>query len=439
MRITISDIQNAINSATKGREKRSDVVKFMASYADNVGLIYSKIADGSFMELVEYRKMTIENNNGTVRHVLSPKLFTLILQHLCCNLLLPYYNAADVHIGLNCKEECGITAKRRCNSVLKRMKHIFYDLRQDTHLLCIDQRKCYNHVKIKVFRKALKYIDIPKWLNDFACEICFCNGQLPIGTPTSPLVHHIIMLKYDKFLLSLSNHVVRYADNTYISFQCAEDANAALWRIKNFWWYELGMRAKRHTAKIYDINKSRVDICGYVIKRNVSKTIIDHNKGYTIIRRSTFRNAQKSSDRNWGSYFGLLKNADCFSVMCKIEKEMKLSQLTDKIKINRSLDADPIPIKQLAENGIVFNIHNYDLRYKGNKPDWIKCLISVDENGRDRAYEFHGSYLGIAEFIAACETAYGKDSILPIEDVEVENRCGYVFKNSTNVIKYINQ
>lgn len=437
MRITISDIHNAIGSATKGREKRSDVVEFMASYADNVDLIFSKIADGTFMELVEYRKMTIVNNNNSVRHVLSPRLFALILQHLCCNLLLPYYKAADVHIGLNCKDGCGITAKRRRNSVLKRMKRVFYDFRQDTHLLCIDQRKCYDHMKVKVFRKALKYIDVPKWLNDFACEICFCKGQLPIGTPTSPLVHHIIMAKYDKFLISMSSHVVRYADNTFIAFRSAEEANAALWRIKNFWWYELGVRAKRHTAQIYNIDKSAVDICGYVINRNVGMAVVDHNKGYTTVRKSTFRNAQKSTVKNWGSYFGLLKNADCFSAMCKIENDMKLSQLTDKIKITRNLDADPIPIKTLAENGTKFTIHDYDVRFKQNKPDWIKCLIGISEDNKEKAYEFHGSYAGIANFIVACEAEFGKANMLPIEDVEVENRCGYVFKNSTNVIKYI--
>ena len=30
-----------------------------------------------------------------------------------------------------------------------------------------------------------------------------------------------------------------------------------------------------------------------------------------------------------------------------------------------------------------------------------------------------------------------KDAILPITDVEIENRCGYVFKGSTNRLEYI--
>lgn len=439
MNIQLSDIHKAIESATKTRQKRYDVVRFMNSYADNVACISSKLTDESYMDLVEYREMTIVNNDTKVRHIHSPRLYTLILQHLCRNLLLPYYEAVDIHIGLNCKDRCGITAKEKRKSVLKRAKLIFYDLRDYSHILCIDQRKCYDHIKVKTFRKALKYIGVPKWLNDFACTICFYNGRLPIGTPTSPLVHHIIMVKYDKFLLSISGQVIRYADNTFIAFKNAEDANTALWRIKNFWWYELGMRAKKNTAHIFDINKHPIDICGYVIKRIPNKTIVSHNKGVTTVRSSIFKHANKSTQRNWGSYFGILKSADCFNAMRKIENDMKLSQLTDKIKINRSLDADPKLIKDLAENGTVFTIYDYDLRYRGKSPDWIKCLIGVDEDGRERAYEFHGSYSGIAEFIATCEATYGKEALLPIEAAEVENRCGYVLKDSTNVIKYIEQ
>lgn len=40
-------------------------------------------------------------------------------------------------------------------------------------------------------------------------------------------------------------------------------------------------------------------------------------------------------------------------------------------------------------------------------------------------------------FISKCELTYGKDAILPITDVEIENRCGYVFKGSTNRLEYI--
>ena len=51
--------------------------------------------------------------------------------------------------------------------------------------------------------------------------------------------------------------------------------------------------------------------------------------------------------------------------------------------------------------------------------------------------EFHGNYQGIIRFLLAAERAFGKDAILPLEEVEIENQCGYIFKGSTNQLTYI--
>lgn len=121
---------------------------------------------------------------------------------------------------------------------------------------------------------------------------------------------------------------------------------------------------------------------------------------------------------------------------------MKLRELTRKIKIDRSMDAKNIDVKDLI--GTKFTIYNYDIRYNSQKePNWIKCLVGVNETidgiptGRVMAREFHGNYQNIIQFLLLCERQYDKDTMLPIEDVEIENQCGYIFKNSTNQIKYI--
>ena len=106
------------------------------------------------------------------------------------------------------------------------------------------------------------------------------------------------------------------------------------------------------------------------------------------------------------------------------------------------MDAKNIDVKDLI--GTKFTIYNYDIRYNSQKePNWIKCLVGVNETidgiptGRVMAREFHGNYQNIIQFLLLCERQYGKDTMLPIEDVEIENQCGYIFKNSTNQIKYI--
>ena len=106
------------------------------------------------------------------------------------------------------------------------------------------------------------------------------------------------------------------------------------------------------------------------------------------------------------------------------------------------MDARNIDIKGLIDKK--FSVLDYDIRRdnKGN-PNWIKCLIGIDEvvdgvlTGKIEARAFHGNYQGIINFVLACEAKYGKSVILPIEDVEIENQCGYIFKDSTNQLKYI--
>ena len=39
--------------------------------------------------------------------------------------------------------------------------------------------------------------------------------------------------------------------------------------------------------------------------------------------------------------------------------------------------------------------------------------------------------------MVACEKEFGKRNLLPLEDVEIENQCGYIFKGSTNQLTYI--
>lgn len=175
-----------------------------------------------------------------------------------------------------------------------------------------------------------------------------------------------------------SSFSLRYADDNFLAFYTKEDANAAKWRIKNYWWYELKIRSKRHTCIITDMDRP-LDFCGYVFHRN-NKGVSEHNKGYVTIRKRVAKDAKK----------------------CITNENNK------------------------------------------NEPNWIKCLIGIPETnkegiptGRKLAREFHGNYQGIVNFISKCELTYGKDAILPITDVEIENRCGYVFKGSTNRLEYI--
>lgn len=438
--LSISDVEQAARRASRGHSGKPDVADFHADFEGNCRKLYGALKDGSWTSLLSYRRMEKVNNNGKRRRIDSPSFVTRVYQHLMLNLLEPVYGRKDNLNGLNCKKGCGITASDRRRSVIRRLKHAFYD-RRDLHwCLVIDQRKCYEHITEKSARKALKRLVADPWLVDFAVGVSFVGGRLPIGTPASPFIHHAVMLGFDHWVKTFAPLSVRYADDNFIAFPTREEAQAAKWRIRNYWWYGLGMRAKRHTVTVRSMD-GPADFCGYVFRRNPHT---GHDKGYVRIRRSIAGRARKCRNgKSWASYFGLMKHADCYRLMQKIEEKMKLTELTRKIRIDRRMDARHIDVKDLC--GEKFSIYDYEIRYDSKKePNWIKCLIGVEEfqdgqpTGKTLAYEFHGNYQGIVQFILACEREYGRQALLPLEEMEIENQCGYIFKGSTNQLTYIN-
>lgn len=381
--VSLDDIREACEAAFKNHSKKNDVVNFNSDFDGNSLKLYEWYLDGTYVSKIKYRKLVKENKNGKVREINSPDLTTRIYQHLVLVKLGPLYYEKDNMNGLNCKPGFGITASSKSRSLIKKMKHVYYDRLDLKYCLVIDQRKCYNHVKDKVFRKVLKNFISNKKFIDFVIDVSFVSGELPIGTPTSPFIHHLLMKDFDDLAKRIAPFSLRYADDNFLAFYTKEDANTA---------------------------------------KDAKKCI---------------------TNESWSSYFGLLKHCDSYSLMSKIENIMKLRDLTSTIRIDKKMDADNIDVKNLE--GIVFDIVNYEIRSNNkNEPNWIKCLIGIPETnkegiptGRKLAREFHGNYQGIVNFISKCELTYGKDAILPITDVEIENRCGYVFKGSTNRLEYI--
>lgn len=466
--LTLDDIKEAARRAFESHDGESVVIQFAKKFDENCLALYMALRDGTYVDLIGYRKMKKKNSNGKLRDIDSPTLVTRIYEYVFINVMEPHYYSKDNWNGLNCKKGCGITSLNPSKSVIHRLKSVFYDRLDIKYALVIDQRQCYAHIRPSVFRKAMKnLVDDTKFI-DFAIKVSFVNKKLPIGTPSSPLIHHIVMYEFDKWVKELSNVTVRYADNNFIGFRTLEEANTAKWRVKNYWWYKLQIRAKRHDTQIVPLSKP-LDFCGYVLHRNdLAKNM--HNKGYMTVRKSTVERAKKcKSDESWASYFGIMKHSDSYNLMVAIQDKMKLSDLTSKIKIDRGIDAENIAIDELI--GQTFSIYDYDLRYKeepkekekgkGRKsaspsaslvpsenktPNWIKCLIGIPEldaegkpTKRKKAFEFHGGYSSLCQFVDLCEKQYTKQDMLPIDDVEIENSCGYIFKGSTNKTEYINE
>lgn len=438
---TFEEILKAIDKAAVGHRRKTEIRAMLANREEYAQQILSDISDGSYQGKLSYRSMIKVNSNGKRRDILSPSLYTRVLQLVWMGRIQPIYDAHDNHVGLNCKKGCGMTATRRNRSALHQLKHLMYDRRDLQYGLVIDQRQCYAHITRKVMRRKLHKLCKDKWLNNFGMSVIFTpDGQFPIGTPSSPLAHHILMMDFDHACHSLAPVVIRYADNVLLVAQTKEELQTAKWRIKNWWWYDLGIRAKRQDTRIFPLSEG-VDFCGYVVHRNPKHRVCCHDKGYTTLRRLTAKRIRHcDNNKSWASYFGIARHADAYNLITETEQRMRLQELSERIRISRKMDAQHIDVKELADNGIRFTIHDYEIRRdRDGNPNWIKCLIGIEEpaTGRKAAREFHGSYSCIIQAMDLWEQSFGRENILPIEDVTIENQCGYIFRGSTNQIKYI--
>lgn len=443
MTVTEDIVRAAMSNAAKGHSNKDEVGRMLNNADAYAKSVVASIASGEYRKHLKYRKLTKQNPNGKKRHIDSPLLFTFVLQHLFILMAKPYYDWHDNKNGINCKPGCGITSSDKANSVIHRLKHLVYDRRDLNYCLIVDQRKCYEHISPKIFRRAMRRLTADRDLIEFGIDVSFVDGHLPIGTPTSPLLHHIVMLEFDQWSKQAAPFSMRYADDCIFATYTKGEANELKWRVQNHWWYELQIRAKASAIRLQPLDKE-VSFCGYVVRRNPDKGVADHNKGYTTLRQNIRARASRCrKDDSWASYYGLLRHADGYNLMKKIEEKMKLRQLTEKIRINRSMDAPNINPRDLA--GKQFTIYDYDIKSdsKGT-PNWIKCLIGIEEKdeegnqtGRMKAFEFHGSYMYIVEFMTMAERTFGKKNMLPLEEMEIENQCGYIFKGSTNQMEYI--
>lgn len=456
---TMKTVEAAELAALKGRAGSRDGREWLSRKTEN----RRELLDGALRLTLspEFRQLEKTNNNGKVRQIDAPTLKTLVMQHLWIELVMPFYMDAEPGVGRNCLEGRGVTSDKREGSILKEAKRLFYDRRELHFLACADQRQCYQRLTARTYRLGMKVLrdrvlskTIPekagetvafwRWLIDLGEQVSFIDGRLPIGTPTSPLIHHIAMLPFDLWLTENFPWAVRYADNVWVATESRHEAQQALWRIRQFWWYVYGLRAKRQGDGVLPIDGRGADLCGFVVQRFPGKSATDHDKGLTRMRPATLHRAVRCrSDESWAAYFGLMKHADCFGIMQETERRMKLTELTKRVRIDREMDARHIDMKDLE--GQVHNVYRYEIRRGKEGDNWMKALIGIPEvdaqtgapTGRVRAYEYHGNYQGIIRWLRELERA-GID-FMPIEEGRIVNECGYIYEGSTNQMEFIEE
>lgn len=437
--ITEETVKEAFKKASKGRSKKPAVVEFRKDLDANCNALADIINQGKVAEHVRYLRLKRKNNNGKWRDIDAPTFLALVLQHVWLLLTKPLYMAKETGIARNCIEGRGILSDDIDTGLLKPMRRLFYDYRQYTHLVLIDERKCYEHTTVKAYRKGMKLIGADRKLIDFGEAVGFVRGILPIGTPTSPLMHHIAVFPFDLWVNDNYPQALRYADNVFVPVTSLEEGQQAMWRIKMFWWYELRVRAKSKEQRVISIDSKPVDICGFRLSRLIPRSD-NHGKGLTHIRKSIYHNAiHAETAASFASYFGILQNADCFESLENKCEEMKLNELTSRCKLKRDMDAEVYEPKDVLDLEL-FDIIDYEIRHdKDGNDNWVNLFCGKKKDGSTKlkAFSFHGNMPCIYNWLRMIEKSFGDRSFLPIEDARLIKRRGYLLDGTAEIIEEI--
>lgn len=437
--ITEETVKEAFKKASKGRSKKPVVVEFRKDLDANCSALADIINQCKVAEHVRYLRLKRKNNNGKWRDIDAPTFMTLVLQHVWLLLTKPLYMAKETGIARNCIEGRGILSDDIDTGLLKPMRRLFYDYRQYTHLVLIDERKCYEHTTVKAYRKGMKLIGADRKLIDFGEAVGFVRGILPIGTPTSPLMHHIAVFPFDLWVNDNYPQALRYADNVFVPVTSLEEGQQAMWRIKMFWWYELRVRAKSKEQRVISIDSKPVDICGFRLSRLIPRSD-NHGKGLTHIRKSIYHNAiHAETAASFASYFGILQNADCFESLENKCEEMKLNELTSRCKLKRDMDAEVYEPKDVLDLEL-FDIIDYEIRHdKDGNDNWVNLFCGKKKDGSTKlkAFSFHGNMPCIYNWLRMIEKSFGDRSFLPIEDARLIKRRGYLLDGTAEIIEEI--
>ena len=438
--VTEEIVKAAYHNASKNRTTKPVVIEFGKHLTENCRLIADIINQGKVAEHVKYLQLRRKNANGKWRDIDAPVFFTLVMQHVWILLTKPLYMAKETGIARNCIEGRGILSDDIDKGLLKPTRRLFYDQREYTHLVLIDERKCYEHTTVKAYRKGMKLIGAGRKLIDFGEAVGFVRGILPIGTPTSPLMHHIAMIPFDLWAKDNYPEVIRYADNVFVPVHSPEEGEQAMWRIKMFWWYVLGVRSKSTEQRVVRIDHKPVDICGFRLSRLTPRRR-NHGKGLTKIRKSIYHNAMHAETAaSFASYFGILQNADCYHALTIKCEQMKLSDLTERCKLKRDMDAEVYEPKEVLDIDC-FDIINYEIRQdkKDGSDNWINLFCGIRKEGKKRlrAFSFHGNMPCIYNWLRLIERSYGDRSFLPIEDARLINRRGYMLDGTFELIEEV--
>lgn len=302
---TLDNFKQAYKNAIKGK-RRYEEVKFIEKYGPEKYLseLLEEVKENKY-RVSKYHVFT-RVTGGKEREIWKLPMRDRIVQHAIMIYIEPIFRETFVVDTFSSIKGRGI------HGALKRIKR---DIRKNsyTYYLKLDIKKCYPSLDQSILKKKLarKFKD-KKLLNLLYIIIDSCDKGVPIGNYTSQYFNNFYFSDLDHWLKEQKRikSYYRYCDDMIILSTQKSYLRNIFYEIREQ-IDKLNVQLKQN-YQIYNIDIKSIDFLGYKIREKYTK-IRKHIKG-NFEHKTSIMNLSNLTDKDiniLGSYWGILKHADC--------------------------------------------------------------------------------------------------------------------------------
>lgn len=308
--ISTENLLSAWREFLCGKLKKSDVREFSAHLLENILLLHSDLANGTYRHDSYH---TFRINDPKPRDIAKASVRDRLLHHAIHRVLYPLLDRRFIADSFSCRIGKGT------HSAMDRFRQFAFQVSRNHTRTCwvlkCDIRKFFASINHKILLDILRMrISDGDTLWLLAEIIGSFSPGLPLGNLTSQLFVNIYMNDFDQFAkhaLKAKNYV-RYADDFVVLSHDKDWLMELLPRMGNFLRERLCLELHPDKVSISTL-ASGVDFLGWV-------HFPDHRVIRTTTKRRMFRNLQMRGDnpQTVQSYLGLLGHGNT----CKIKREL---------------------------------------------------------------------------------------------------------------------
>lgn len=401
----MNNFKIAYTNATRGKKHYTDV-KFIERRGINRYLrkLLRDVRNGTY-EVSDYDvfdKFTGEKWRTIYRLPMKDR----IVQHAIMNYLEPVFRETfiiDTYSSIK---------GRGTHKALKRLKHMLKDNPDYLYCLSLDIHKCYPSLDQTILKEKLaKKFEDKRLLNLLFKIVDSCDKGVPIGNYTSQYFNNLYFNDFDHYMKEVKQCkiYIRYCDNITICGHSKEELRNLFLKTIVPQMEELHVTIKP-TWQIFSIETRGIDALGYVIRRSyVRLRKRNKNKFKRACSKINFDNPTDKDINVLGSYWGLLKHADCRTLWKRCTGMKDFKELQIKVS-SRDFIKNVLDKEIIVKSGTVYY-------RKGEK----KVKIRIEANGRESIISTGGECL-----IEAIEQI--KKADYPFKTtIKVDNNGYYIF------------